>query len=115
MTEVERGIGMLPSVLRLLTNPTFFGAWGFVFLGTGSEGRGEQADRFAAQSANEAQQGAHEWQEQLFHDLRIISQNRFSMGEGESGLTHHTQFRPARNMQKTRDSRRLAGFFIFTP
>ncbi|WP_232447557.1 hypothetical protein, partial [Burkholderia ubonensis] len=32
MTEVERGIGMLPSVLRLLTNPTFFGAWGFVFL-----------------------------------------------------------------------------------
>ncbi|KVD09036.1 hypothetical protein WI79_00705 [Burkholderia ubonensis] len=51
----------------------------------------------------------------LFHDLRIISQNRFSMGEGESGLTHHTQFRPARNMQKTRDSRRLAVFFIFTP
>lgn len=39
---------------RLLTNPTFFGAWGFVLLRTRTEEREEPADLSAAQTAIEA-------------------------------------------------------------
>lgn len=46
--------------LGLLTTPTFFEAWGFVFLGAGLEDCGKRVGRWAAQTAYQAQQAAYE-------------------------------------------------------